>query len=92
MSAFPLALEIAALVALVVGVAVVLVVGTRQAQADKGPASHPGDFVARVGAGVGKGGKDGDAGESGYAFRRPDESTEEFHARVARASEPPPRS
>jgi hypothetical protein len=64
-------LGIAALVALVVGVGIVLVLGTRQAREEQEPASHPGDYVAPVSSG-------------GYRFRQPDETPEQFHARVAR--------
>jgi hypothetical protein len=67
----PIVLGIAALVALVVGVGIVLVVGTRQAREEQEPRSHPGDFVAPVSSG-------------GYRFRGPDETLEQFHARVAR--------
>ena len=69
-----LVLGIAALVALVVGVGIVLVLGTRQAREEQQPASHPGDYVAPVSSG-------------GYRFRQPDETPEQFHARVARDGE-----
>jgi hypothetical protein len=69
-----LVLGIAALVALVVGVGIVLVLGTRQAREEQEPASHPGDYVAPVSSG-------------GYRFRQPDETPEQFHARVARDGE-----
>jgi hypothetical protein len=69
-------LGIAALVALVVGVGIVLVLGTRQAREEQEPESHPGDYVAPVSSG-------------GYRFRQPDETPEQFHARVARDSAPP---
>jgi hypothetical protein len=70
-----LVLGIAALVALVVGVGIVLVLGTRQAREEQEPASHPGDYVAPVSSG------------GGYRFRQPDETPEQFHARVARDGE-----
>jgi cytoskeletal protein RodZ len=72
-----LVLGVAALVALVVGVGLVLVYGARQAREQEEPRSHPGDYVAPVSSG-------------GYRFREPDESPEQFHARVARESAPPP--
>jgi hypothetical protein len=72
-----LVLGVVALVALVVGVGLVLVYGARQAREEEGPRSHPSDYVAPVSSG-------------GYRFREPDESTEQFHARVARESAPPP--
>jgi hypothetical protein len=74
-------LGVAATVALVVGVGIVLVVAARQAREEQGPTSHPGDFVAPVSSG-------------GYRFRKPDETTEEFRARVARegtGTDAPPR-
>jgi hypothetical protein len=66
-----LVLGIAAMVALIVGVGIVLVAGARQAREEQGPTSHPSDFVAPVSSG-------------GYRFRQPDETPEQFHARVAR--------
>jgi hypothetical protein len=71
-----LVLGVVALVALVVGVGLVLVYGARQAREEEGPRSHPSDYVAPVSSG-------------GYRFREPDESPEQFHARVARESAPP---
>jgi hypothetical protein len=68
---WPIVLGIAAFVGLVVGIGAVLLYGTRQAKAEEGPTSHPGDFVARVGKGQ-------------FDWRKPDESPEEFRARVAR--------
>lgn len=72
-----LVLGVAALMALVVGVGIVLVYGARQAREEEGPRSQPGDYVAPVSSG-------------GYRFREPDETPEQFHARVARESAPPP--
>lgn len=60
------------LVALVVVVgAVIATIAMAARSADRPPPSEPSDFVAPVSSG-------------GYRFRQVDESTEEFHARVAR--------
>lgn len=66
-----LVLGIVALVAVVLGVATVLVMAGRQAREETGPQSEPGDFVAPVSSG-------------GYRWRQTDESVEQFQARVAK--------
>jgi cytoskeletal protein RodZ len=66
-----LVLGVVALVALVVGVAVVLNLGARQARDEQGPTSEPGDFVAPVSSGQ-------------FRWRAADETPEQFHARVQR--------
>ncbi|MGH7298044.1 MAG: hypothetical protein ACRELB_24100 [Polyangiaceae bacterium] len=71
-----LALGIVALVVVVVGVVAVILLASRQAREDAGPASVPTDFVAPVSSG-------------GYSFRRTDESLEDFRARIARMNTPP---
>ena len=66
-----LVLGVVALVVVVAGVAAVLVLAARQARQDSAPASVPTDFVAPVSSG-------------GYAWRRTDETLEQFRARIAR--------
>jgi hypothetical protein len=70
-------LGIVALVVVVAGVVAVILLASRQAREDSGPASVPTDFVAPVSSG-------------GYSFRRTDESLEDFRARIARMNAPPP--
>ncbi len=65
------ALGIAAAVVLFVGVVIAIRMARAQGADDEPPASRPGDFVAPVSSG-------------GYRFRNPDESQEDFAARVAR--------
>jgi hypothetical protein len=77
-----LVLGLIVLLAVVVGAVAALVLAGRQARDVAEPGSEPGDFVAPVSSG-------------GYRWRRTDESTEEFRARVARenaAVDPPPGS
>jgi hypothetical protein len=69
-----LLLGIVALVAVVVGVGLVLIVGARQASDAQGPESRPSDYVAPPSG--------GSAGS--YRWRRDDETTEQFHERIAR--------
>ncbi len=68
------ALGIAAMVVVVIGVAIVMALARKQVEGDEAPASERGDFVAPVSSG-------------GYRFRSPDESPEEFKERVARENE-----
>ena len=68
------ALGIAAMLVVVIGVAVVVALARRQGIADAAPPSVGGDFVAPVSSGQ-------------YRFRSPDESPEEFKARVDRENE-----
>jgi hypothetical protein len=68
------ALGIAAMVVVVIGVAVVMALARKQVEHDEPPPSTGGEFVAPVSSG-------------GYRFRAPDESPEEFKARVARENE-----
>jgi hypothetical protein len=72
-----LVLGIVALVVVVGGVAVVLMMATRQARDESTPASVPTDFVSPVSSG-------------GYSWRRTDESLEQFQARIARENARPP--
>ncbi len=66
------ALGIAAVVVLVIGVVLAIRMARTQSDInDEPPASRPGDYVAPVSSG-------------GYRFRTPDESQEDFAARVAR--------
>jgi len=74
-----LALGIVALVIVVVGVVVAIVFAGRQADEEAAPKSEPSDFIAPVSSG-------------GHAFRKPDESPEEFKKRVSGLSDPPPRA
>ncbi len=67
-------LGIAAMVVVVVGVAVVMALARKQVERDEPPASVGADFVAPVSSGD-------------YRFRKPDESPEEFKARVAQENE-----
>jgi len=69
-----LVLGIVALVAVVIGVGLVLVVGARQASDAQGPTSQPTDYVAPPSGGA--------AGS--YRWRRDDETSEQFHDRIAR--------
>jgi hypothetical protein len=75
-----LALGIAVLIAVVVGVLVVVGMAKRQALVDAPPPSEPTDFVAPVSSG-------------GYRWRKTDETAQEFKTRVAtendRISKPP---
>lgn len=68
------ALGIAAMVVVVIGVAVVVALARKQGIADAAPPSVGADFVAPVSSGQ-------------YRFRSPDESPEEFKARVDRENE-----
>ena len=63
------ALGIAAMLVVVIGVVVVMALARKQVEADAAPPSVGGDFVAPVSSG-------------GYRFRGPEESPEEFKARV----------
>ncbi len=67
-------LGIAAMVVVVIGVVVVMALARKQVERDEAPASERGDFVAPVSSGA-------------YRFRQPDESPEDFKARVARENE-----
>ena len=64
-----LALGIVAVMVVIVGLVVAVVLAGRQADVEQGPKSEPSDFVAPVSSG-------------GYRFRAPDESPEQFKARV----------
>ncbi len=68
------ALGIATIVVVVVGVAVVMAFARKQVESDAPPASVGADFVAPVSSGQ-------------YRFRKPDESPEEFKERVDRENE-----
>jgi len=68
------ALGIAAMVVVVIVVIVAMTLAGRQARSDEAPPSRRGDFVAPVSSGQ-------------YRFRDPDESPEEFKARVERENE-----
>ena len=68
------ALGIAAMLVVVIGVAVVMALARKQVEADAAPPSVGGDFVAPVSSG-------------GYRFREPDESPEQFKARVDQENE-----
>jgi hypothetical protein len=63
------ALGIAAMLVVVAGVAIVMALARKQAQGDAPPPSVGADFVAPVSSGQ-------------YRFRAPDESPDEFKARV----------
>jgi ribosomal protein S11 len=65
------ALGIAAAIVLCIGVVVAIRMARTQTDDDEPPASRPGDFVAPVSSG-------------GFRFRQPDETQEDFAARVAR--------
>ena len=69
-----LILGVVALVAVVVGVGLVLVMGARQATDAQGPESHPADYVAPPSGGA----------PGSYRWRRDDETSEQFHERIAR--------
>ena len=71
-----LALGVLVLVVVAAGLVVVLVLAARQTREDTTPASVPTDFVSPVSSG-------------GYAWRRTDESLEQFQARVARENAGP---
>ena len=68
------ALGIAAMLVVVIGVVVVMALAGKQVAADAPPPSVGADFVAPVSSG-------------GYRFRAPDESPEEFKARVDQENE-----
>jgi hypothetical protein len=68
------ALGIAAMLVVVIGVVVVMALASKQAGADAPPPSRGADFVAPVSSGQ-------------YRFRAPDESPEDFKARVDRENE-----
>ena len=68
------ALGIAAMLVVVIGVVVVIALAGKQVAADRPPPSVGGDFVAPVSSG-------------GYRFRDPDESPEQFKARVDQENE-----
>jgi hypothetical protein len=67
-------LGIAAMVVVVIGVVIVMALARKQVETDEAPKSANGEFVAPVSSGA-------------YRFRAPDESPEEFKARVARENE-----
>jgi hypothetical protein len=69
-----LLLGVVALVAVVIGVGLVLVVGARQASDARGPSSQPTDYVAPPSSGA----------PGSYRWRRDDETSEQFRARIAR--------
>ena len=68
------ALGIAAMLVVVIGVVVVMALARKQVEADAAPPSIGADFVAPVSSG-------------GYRFRDPDESPEQFKARVDQENE-----
>ena len=68
------ALGIATMLVVVAGVAIVMALARRQVEGDEPPPSAGADFVAPVSSGQ-------------YRFRDPDESPEEFKARVERENE-----
>ena len=68
------ALGIAAMLVIVAGVAVVTALARKQVQGDEPPPSVGADFVAPVSSGQ-------------YRFRAPDESPEEFKARIDKENE-----
>lgn len=68
------ALGIATMLVVVAGVAIVMALARRQVEGDEPPASAGADFVAPVSSGQ-------------YRFRDPEESPEEFKARVERENE-----
>ena len=67
-------LGIAAMLVVVIGVVVVMALARKQVEGDAAPPSRGADFVAPVSSG-------------GYRFREPDESPEDFKARVDRENE-----
>ena len=69
-----LALGIAAGLVLVLGVVVVTALARKQVESDAAPPSRGGEFVAPVSSGQ-------------FRFRDPDESPEDFKARVDRENE-----
>jgi hypothetical protein len=69
-----LVLGVLAAVVIVVAVGVTAALARRQSQDDTPPPSRGGDFVAPISSG-------------GYRFRAPDESPEEFKARVEAENE-----
>ncbi len=71
-----LVMGMVALGVVLVAIVVALVFAGRKADADAAPLSEPGDFVAPVSSG-------------GYAFRKTDETPEDFHARIAQHNGPP---
>jgi hypothetical protein len=68
------ALAIAAMLVVVIGVVVLMALARKQVEADAAPPSMGGDFVAPVSSG-------------GYRFRAPDESPEDFKKRVDQENE-----
>lgn len=66
-----LVLGIVALAAVIIGVLVVIGMARRQAAQETPPPSEPSDFVGPVSSG-------------GYRWRRPDETAQQFHERVAK--------
>jgi hypothetical protein len=68
------ALGIAAMLAVVIVVVVAIALAGKQAKADEAPPSRGADFVAPVSSGQ-------------FRFRAPDESPEQFKARVDRENE-----
>ena len=66
-----LGIGILALLVVIAGVAIVIAMAGRQANADTAPKSEPGDFVAPTSSG-------------GYSFRNVDESADQFKDRIAR--------
>ena len=71
-------LGMVALGVVLVGVVLAIFFAGKQADAEAAPQSEPGDFAAPVSSG-------------GYAFRRTDETQEEFRTRIAEPpSRPPP--
>ena len=67
------ALGAVALIVVVGAVIAVIVMAGRQEKEERAPVSLPGDFVAPVSSG-------------GYAFRRTEESEDEFKKRIANAN------
>jgi hypothetical protein len=67
-------LGIAAMLVVVIGVVVVMALARKQVEGDAPPPSQKGDFVAPVSSG-------------GYRFRSPDETREDFKARVEKENE-----
>jgi hypothetical protein len=74
-----LGMGLVALVIVAVGVVVAILFAGRQADEEAAPKSEPSDFVAPVSSG-------------GYAWRRTDETPEQFKERVARENQGPTSS
>lgn len=69
-----LIIGIVALVVVIGGLVVVLSLARKQQEGERAPESRPSDFVEPVSSG-------------GYRWRRPDETIEEFHRRIARENQ-----